>query len=237
MIDWLSRTKMLIGNELIDKLINSKVAVFGVGGVGSFTAEALARAGIGQIALIDYDTIDISNINRQIHALNSTIGKYKVDVMKDRILDINPEANIEVYKIKYNKETSSEIHIYKYDYVVDAIDMVSSKLELIENCIELNVPIISSMGTGNKLHPTQFEITDIYNTSVCPLAKVMRKELRKRGIDKLKVLYSKELSIKPNNEFNIESTKNSPASISFVPSVAGLLIAAEVVNSLIEKYK
>ena len=222
-----SRTETLIGKEALEKLINSRVAVFGVGGVGGYVVEALTRAGIGNLDLIDSDDVNITNINRQIIALHSTIGKSKVEVMKERALDINPDANVIVYKEFFTSENSKEFDFSKYDYVVDAIDTVSSKIELVMKCNEAKVPIISSMGTGNKLYPEMFEVADIYKTSVCPLAKVMRTELKKRGIKKLKVLYSKENPIK-------EKGQRIPASISFTPSVAGLIIAGEVVRDLIK---
>ena len=223
-----SRTEMLIGKAALEKLAKAKVAVFGVGGVGSYVVEALVRAGVGTLDLIDNDDVNITNINRQIIALHSTIGLAKVEVAKQRALDINPRVNIQVYKTFFNSENSSEFDFSQYDYVVDAIDSVSSKIELVLKCQEANVPIISSMGTGNKLDPTKFEVADIYKTSVCPLARVMRTELKKRGVKKLKVLYSKEEPIKQNGQ-------RVPASISFVPSVAGLIIAGEVVKDIIKQ--
>ena len=222
-----SRTETLIGKEALEKLINSRVAVFGVGGVGGYVVEALVRAGIGNLDLIDSDDVNITNINRQIIALHSTIGKSKVEVMRERALDINPDANVIVYKEFFTSENSKEFDFSKYDYVVDPIDTVSSKIELVMKSNEAKVPIISSMGTGIKLYPEMFEVADIYKTSVCPLAKVMRTELKKRGIKKLKVLYSKENPIK-------EKGQRIPASISFTPSVAGLIIAGEVVRDLIK---
>lgn len=219
------RTKSLIGEIALEKLASSRVAVFGVGGVGGYVVEALVRAGIGEIDLIDNDTINATNINRQIVALHSTIGQYKVDVMKARALDINPNIKINTYKTFFSSETINEFDFSKYDYVIDAIDSVKSKLLLIETAKNLNIPIISSMGTGNKLDPTGFVITDISKTSVCPLARVIRTELKKRGIKNLKVLYSKELPIKIDSR--------TPASISFVPSGAGLIIASAVVKDLI----
>lgn len=222
-----SRTEMLIGKEALEKLAKAKVAVFGVGGVGSYVVEALVRAGVGALDLIDNDDVNITNINRQIIALHSTIGQSKVDVAKQRVLDINPMVKVNVYKTLFTAETSSEFDFSQYDYVVDAIDSVAGKIELVLKSQEANVPIISSMGTGNKLDPTKFEIADIYKTSVCPLARVMRTELKKRGVKKLKVLYSKEEPIKQNGQ-------RVPASISFVPSVAGLIIAGEVVKNLIK---
>lgn len=187
-----TRTGLIIGNEGIEKLQNSNVIVFGVGGVGSFAAEAIARAGVGKMTIVDFDDVDITNINRQIPALHSTVGKYKVDVMKDRILDINPNIDIKAIRAKYTAENSEEILCEEYDYVIDAIDMVTSKIHLIETCVKKNFNIISSMGMGNKLDPTKIVVTDIYKTQMCPLAKVMRKELRDRKIKKLKVVYSTE---------------------------------------------
>ncbi|MEE1185912.1 MAG: tRNA threonylcarbamoyladenosine dehydratase [Acutalibacteraceae bacterium] len=223
----LTRTKMLIGEDAINKLKNSKVAVFGIGGVGGYTVEALARCGIGTLDLIDSDTVDITNLNRQIYALHSTIGKNKTDVAKERIHDINPDINVNTYNVFYLPENSNEFDLSKYDYVVDAIDTVTAKIELIVNAQKVNTPIISSMGTGNKLSADRLEVSDIYSTCVCPLARVMRKELKARGIKKLKVIYSKEEIIK--------NASNIPASISFVPATAGLLIAQEVIKDLISK--
>ena len=225
-----SRIEMLLGEAAIEKLASKKVAVFGLGGVGSYTAAALARAGVGKLILVDFDEIKPSNINRQLCALHSTVGKPKVEVVKERILDINPDAKVEIFKEFVTKE-SRDYFDSNVSYVVDAIDTVTAKLDLIERASRLNVPIISCMGTGNKLDPTRFEITDINKTSVCPLAKVMRKELKQRGIKKLKVLYSKEEPIK--QEVN-EGERRTPGSISFVPSVAGLIIAGEVIKDLIK---
>lgn len=228
------RSEILIGNDAQSSLADSKVIIFGVGGVGSYVSEALARCGIGHIALVDNDTVSISNINRQLIALHSTIGKAKVDVMKSRILDINPNCTVTAYNTFYTKD--KEIDIKGYDYIVDAIDTVTSKLVLIEDADKLEVPIISCMGTGNKLDPTLFEITDIYKTSVCPLARVMRTELKKRHIKKLKVLYSKEEPKKPAEIKDDSSNKRqTPGSVSFVPSVAGLIIAGEVIKDIIKK--
>lgn len=223
-----SRTEMLIGAEALEKLKNSRVAVFGIGGVGSFVAEALARSGVGALDLIDNDTVNITNINRQLIALHSTVGKYKVDCAKERILDINPEARVNVHKTFYLPENADKFDFTKYSYIVDAIDTVTAKLDIICRAEKLGVPVISSMGTGNKLEPTLFEVTDIYKTEGCPLARVMRRELKSRGVKKLKVVYSKE---KPH-KCGEENGKPIPASISFVPSVAGLIIAGEVVKDL-----
>jgi tRNA A37 threonylcarbamoyladenosine dehydratase len=226
------RTELLLGKEGMIKLKKSTVAVFGIGGVGSFAAEALVRSGLGKIILIDYDIIDISNINRQIHATSSTVGLPKVEVMKKRLLDINPELNIEVYKEKYNSETRDKLISTDYDYVIDAIDMITSKIDLITTCKEKNIPIISSMGAGNKLNPTLLEVGDIYSTHTCPLAKVMRRELKKRNIKDLKVVWSKEKPLSVNLE-KPGVRKAVPGSISFVPSVAGLILASEVVKDLV----
>lgn len=220
-----SRTELLIGKQGIKKLQNSKVAIFGLGGVGSYVVEGLSRAGVGNFILVDNDKINPSNINRQIIATTKTVGKPKVVVEKERILEINPEANVEIIEEFFTKD-SKEIFDNTFSYIIDAIDTISSKIELIVRANKLNIPIISCMGTGNKLDPTKFEITDIYKTTVCPLAKVMRKELRNRGIEKLKVLYSKEEPIKLNNT-------NTISSISFVPSVAGLIISGEVIKDIL----
>lgn len=227
-----SRTELLIGKEKVEKLIKSKVAIFGIGGVGSYVVEGLARAGVGKFILIDNDKITLSNINRQIIATHKTVGKAKVEVCKQRILEINPDAEVETYEEFFMPE-SKEILDESVDYIIDAIDTVTAKIELVIRADKLNIPIISSMGTGNKLDPTRFEVTDIYKTEVCPLAKVMRKELKARGIKKLKVVYSKEEPVKVIQKE--EGKKQSPASISFVPSVAGLIIAGEVVKYLISK--
>ena len=226
MYEGFSREERLIGKENLEKLNKSKVAVFGIGGVGSFVVEGLARAGMGKFLLVDNDTIDITNINRQIHANINTVGKNKVDVMKERILSINPEVEVDVSTEFFMQ--GSKLLDNSLGYIVDAIDTVTGKIELVCKANELNIPIISAMGTGNKLDPTKFEVADIYKTSVCPLAKVMRKELRSRGIEKLKVVYSKEEPIKPN-----DGDYKTPASISFVPSVAGLIIAGEVIKDII----
>ncbi len=219
------RTAMLIGEEGLNKLSQKRVAVFGVGGVGGYTVEALARSGVGTLDLIDNDTVNLSNINRQIIALHSTLDKFKVEAARERILDINPNANVNIYKTFYTPET--EFDFTKYDYIVDAIDTVTSKIELVLQAQKAGVPIISSMGAGNKLSPEKFEIADIYKTSVCPLAKVMRQQLKKRGVKKLKVVYSQEPPIKHEGQ-------RLPASIAFVPSVVGLIIAGEVIKDLIK---
>ena len=230
----LSRVQMLIGKENVEKLLNSKVIIFGIGGVGGYATEAIARCGVENIDIVDNDLVSITNLNRQIVALNSTIGKYKVDVMKERLLDINPNLKINAHKIFYSEDTKPEFDFSKYDYVIDAIDTVSAKLIIIEECYKTKTKIISSMGTGNKINPSMLEVSDIYKTSVCPLARVMRYELKRRNIPKLKVVYSKEKPIEPK-EINIEQTpkKTVPASISFVPSAAGLIIASEVIKDLI----
>lgn len=236
-----ARTELLIGKDGVAKLNNAKVAIFGIGGVGSFVTEALVRAGIGNFILIDHDTISLTNLNRQIIATHDTIGKYKVDVMKDRILSINPNANVQISKEFYMPDSKEKILDKSISYIVDCIDTVIAKIALVIEAQSLNIPIISSMGTGNKLDPSRFEITDIYKTSVCPLAKVMRKELKTRGVKKLKVIYSKEEPIKQDEILKDEvmkveniKKKQVPGSISFVPSVAGLMIAGEVVRDLIK---
>lgn len=228
-----SRTELLIGKNAVNKLKNAKVAIFGIGGVGSFTCEALARAGLENFVLVDNDIVSISNINRQIHANYDTIGQYKVDIMEHRILLINPNAQVKTYKCFYMPDCKDIVLDKSFDYIVDAIDTVTAKIELVVNANMLSIPIISSMGTGNKLDPTKFEISDIYKTSVCPLAKVMRKELRNRGIKRLKVVYSKEEPV--NINVLMENGKRIPGSISFVPSVAGLIIAGEVIKDIIYK--
>lgn len=225
------RSELLLGSKGMDKLSKSTVAVFGIGGVGSFVVEALVRTGLGRIVLIDYDIIDITNINRQIHATRKTVGLSKVVAMKERILDINPEIDVVIYKKKYNKETKEEL-LENYDYVVDAIDMVSSKLDLICECKNRKIPIISSMGAGNKLNPTMFKVEDIYSTKVCPLAKVMRRELRKRNVEALKVVYSEEIPLIVNLESE-DLRKAVPGSIGFVPPVVGMIIASEVIKDIV----
>lgn len=228
------RTELLIGSENLNKLKNSHVIIFGIGGVGGFVTEALVRAGIGEISIVDFDRVDITNLNRQIIALQSSVGKLKTEVMKERILNINPEVIVHEYPIKFSKDN---LDIFfkdkKYTYIVDAIDLVTCKLDLISYAKENSIPIISSMGTGNKLNPTMLEVADINKTSVCPLARVMRKELKNRGIKKLKVVYSKEEPKKPQNLNGSREKKVNVGSISFVPSTAGLIIASEVVKDII----
>jgi len=226
-MSWYERTEALIGSEGIEKLKDSHVAVFGVGGVGSYVAEAIARAGVGEITLVDGDRVAESNINRQLVATSSTVGQPKVEIMKQRILDINPEAKVNVI-FDFYTPANREKFINNYTYIVDAIDSVANKIDLIENFTNHNIKIISSMGTANKLDPTKFEVADIYKTSVCPLAKVIRKKLKEKGIKKLKVVYSKE-------ETKLCKSENtSLGSVSFVPSVAGLILASEVVGDIID---
>ena len=261
MSDVFARTKLLLGEDALERLSKARVIIFGVGGVGGYVAEALARSGVGHIELVDKDVVDETNINRQIIALQSTIGRYKTEVMKERILDINPDAEVVTHNIFYlpktaneyeESEADDEIDFSKYDYVVDAVDTVTAKLFIIEEADRCKVPVISSMGAGNKLDPTSFKVADIYKTSVCPLAKVMRRELKKRGIKKLKCVYSTEEALQitddktdketvtNNNENDLQSEekksvrkKKAPGSVAFVPSVAGLIIAGEVVKDLI----
>ncbi len=221
-----SRSSRILGKEKMEKLNNSSVIIFGIGGVGGAVLEAIVRGGVGTVAVVDKDVIDITNINRQIIATNDNIGEKKVDAAEKRALSVNPNINLEKYDLFYLPESSNEIDLSKYDFIVDAIDNVTAKLELIKNANELNIPIISSMGTGNKLHPELFEITDINKTSVCPLARVMRRELKNRGIKKLTVVYSKEEPIKTENSV--------PGSTSFTPPVAGYLMASYVINKLID---
>lgn len=249
MLHKFSRTELLIGAEGVKKLAGSKVAVFGVGGVGSFAVEGLARAGVGKFVLVDDDCICLTNINRQLHATTKTVGRPKVEVMRDRVLEINPQAEVTVFQKFYLPETADELMAADYDYIVDAVDTVTAKIDLIVKAKAMNISVISCMGAGNKLDPTQFEVADIFDTSICPLAKVMRQQLRKRGITSLKVVYSKEEPIVP-----VETEDSScatgcicpagttrkctirhqiPGSISFVPSVAGLIIAGEVVKDIV----
>lgn len=234
-----SRTELLFGKKAMEKFAGSRVAVFGIGGVGGYTTEALVRSGIGEIDLIDSDRVSLTNLNRQIIALRSTVGKYKVDVMQERIMDINPDIKVHVHKCFYLPETKDQFDFSKYDYVVDAVDTVTAKIQLVMEAKEAGVPIISSMGAGNKLDPAAFQVADIYKTSVCPLAKVMRRELKARGIKKLKVVYSDELPRTPilsGEQLREEEEKRrkTPASIAFVPPAAGLLIASEVIRDLAE---
>ena len=248
MLNQFSRTQLLLGQEGMEKLFQARVAVFGIGGVGGYTVEALARSGVGTLDLIDDDRICLTNLNRQIFATRKTVGQYKVDVAQQRILEINPKAVVHTYKTFYAPQTAELFDFSQYDYVVDAIDTVTGKLELVEQAEKAGVPIISSMGAGNKLDPTAFEVADIYETSVCPLARVMRKELKKRGIEKLKVVYSKEPPMTPLDDMSISCRTNCicppgtarkctqrrqvPGSNAFVPSVVGLIIAGEVVKDL-----
>lgn len=227
------RTELLIGEEGLRKLKNAKVAVFGIGGVGGYAAEALARSGTGGFLLVDKDVVSESNINRQIIATVKTIGRLKAELMKERILDINPQAEVEVKNCFFLPENAEEFDFTGYDYIIDAVDMVTAKIELALRAEAAGASIISSMGAGNKLDPSRFEVTDIYKTSVCPLARVMRRELKKRGLKKLKVVYSREEAITPGKILSDESKRMIPGSISFVPSAAGLLLAGEVVKDLI----
>ena len=237
-MEWLSRTEKLIGKDALDKLASSRVAVFGAGGVGSFVIEGLVRSGIGAIDVVDNDQVSLSNLNRQLIATLDTVGMDKTAVVRERIKSINPDCKVTEHKMFFLPETADEFDFSVYDYVVDAIDTVAGKLAIIEKCSSLGIPVISSMGTGNKLDPSEFRIADIYDTKVCPLAKAIRKECRKRGIESLKVLYSEEDVLKPeadlgNDEVLPPGKKTTPGSISFVPSVAGLMIAGEVIKDLI----
>lgn len=250
MLNQFSRTQLLLGKNSMEKLKNSRVAVFGIGGVGGYVCEALVRSGVGAFDLIDDDKVCLTNLNRQIIATRKTVGKYKVDVMKERILDINPNARVEVYKCFFLPENADDFPFEEYDYIVDAVDTVTAKIALVMKAKENNVPIISSMGAGNKLDGSMFRVADIYKTKVCPLAKVMRHELKKRGIKKLKVVYSEEYSTRPLEDMSISCRTNCicppgaahkcterrdiPGSVAFVPSVAGLIIGGEVVKDLIK---
>lgn len=249
MLTQFSRTELLFGKEAMDKLAGSKVAVFGIGGVGGYVCEALVRSGVGAFDLIDDDKVCLTNLNRQIIATRSTVGKYKTDVMRDRMLDINPKVDVEVHKCFFLPENADDFPWDSYDYVVDAVDTVTAKIALVMKCKEKNIPIISSMGAGNKLDGSQFKVADIYKTKVCPLAKVMRRELKKRGVKKLKVVYSEEIPTRPIEDMAISCRNNCicppgaehkcterrdiPGSVAFVPSVAGLIIAGEVAKDLI----
>ena len=248
MLTQFSRTELLLGKEAMNQLFNSKVAIFGIGGVGGYVCEALARSGVGAFDLIDDDQVCLTNLNRQIIATRKTLGKYKAEVMKERILEINPDADVTIHKSFFLPENADEFPFDEYDYIVDAVDTVTAKIELAVKAQKSNVPIISSMGAGNKLDGSQFKVADIYKTKVCPLAKVMRRELKKRGIDKLKVVYSEEKPIRPLEDMAISCKTNCvcppgakhkcterraiPGSVAFVPSVAGLIIAGEVVKDL-----
>lgn len=232
------RTELLLGAEAMDKLKKCRVAVFGVGGVGSYAVEGLARSGVGALDLIDDDTVSESNINRQLIALHSTVGQAKVDIAAARVRDINPHCTVRTYKTFYMPETADRFDFSEYDYVIDAIDTVSGKIGLVMQAKEANVPIISSMGAGNKLDPTAFKVADIYKTAVCPLARVMRRELKKRGIHQLKVVYSEEEALTPSEdnsaEYSSHKKRQTPGSVAFVPSVAGLILAGEVVKDLVK---
>lgn len=249
MLNQFSRTELLLGKDAMEKLRGSRVAIFGIGGVGGYVCEALVRSGVGAFDLIDDDKVCLTNLNRQIIATRSTVGKYKTEVMKERMLDINPEIKVETHQCFFLPENADTFPFEEYDYVVDAVDTVTAKLELVMKCKEKNVPIISSMGAGNKLDASQFRVADIYKTKVCPLAKVMRRELKKRGVKKLKVVYSEEQPIRPIEDMAIScrthcicppgaahkctERRDIPGSVAFVPSVAGLIIAGEVVKDLI----
>lgn len=230
-----SRSELLLGSEAMDKLKNSRVAVFGVGGVGGFAVEALARCGVGTLDLIDNDTVSITNINRQIIALHSTIGKLKTEVAAERVHDIDPDIKVNVHSCFFMPDTADNFDFTQYDYVVDAIDTVTGKIEIIMRAKAAGVPVISAMGAGNKLDPSAFRVTDIYKTKGCPLARVMRRELKKRGVEKLKVVYSEEEPITPRNssEEPQNGRRSVPGSVSFVPSVAGLILAGEVIKDII----
>ncbi len=227
------RTALLFGEDAIQTLSNAKVAVFGIGGVGGYVCEALVRSGVGEFDLFDNDKVCLSNLNRQIIALENTVGMYKTEAMKERMLNINPNVTVNCHNVFYLPENADEFDLSKYDYVVDAIDTVSAKIELAKRCDILGVNIISAMGAGNKLDPCGFVVTDIYKTSVCPLARVMRRELKKVGVKKLKVVYSTEEAIKPQVSENVDQSKKLVGSCSFVPSVCGLIIASEVIKDLI----
>ena len=248
MLTQFSRTELLLGKEAMEKLKNARVAVFGIGGVGGYVCEALVRSGVGAFDLIDDDKVCLTNLNRQIIATRKTVGKYKADVMQERILEINPDASVQTYKCFFLPENATEFPFEKYDYIVDAVDTVTAKIELVMKAQEMQVPIISSMGAGNKLDASQFRVADIYKTKVCPLAKVMRRELKKRGVKKLKVVYSEEKPIRPMEDMSISCRTNCicppgakhkcterrdiPGSVAFVPSVVGMILAGEVIKDL-----
>ena len=237
MIEQFSRTQLLLGEEAMEKLYRARVAVFGIGGVGGYTVEALARAGVGRLDLIDSDTVSISNINRQILATHSTVCRLKVEVAKERVLDINPNCDVRTYHCFYLPDTADRFDFTQYDYIVDAIDTVTGKLALVERAHACGTPIICSMGTGNKLDPTRFQVADISKTSVCPLARIMRKELKKRGIDHVKVVYSQEDALTPvgaEEEMKLLGKRQIPGSTAFVPGTAGLILAGEVIKDLIK---
>ena len=252
MLNQFSRTQLIFGNDNMQRLKNARVAVFGIGGVGGYTVEALARSGVGTLDLIDDDKVCLTNINRQILATRKTVGKYKVDVAKERVLEINPDAIVNTYKTFYMPDTKDSFHFKDYDYIVDAIDTVTGKIQLVLQAQEAGTPIISSMGAGNKINRAQFEVTDIYKTSVCPLAKVMRRELKKRGVKKLKVVYSQEKPIRPVEDMAIScrnhcicppgtvrkctQRRDIPGSNAFVPSTVGLIIAGEVIKDILGFY-
>ena len=250
MLNQFSRTELLLGKEAIDRLSQSRVAIFGIGGVGGYVCEALVRSGVGAFDLIDDDKVCLTNLNRQIIATRKTIGQYKTEVMKERILDINPQADVRIHQCFFLPENAADFPFAEYDYIVDAVDTVTAKLELVMKAKENNIPIISSMGAGNKLDGSAFRVADIYKTKVCPLAKVMRRELKKRGIEKLKVVYSEEQPIRPIEDMAISCRTNCicppgaqrkctqrrdiPGSVAFVPAVAGLIIAGEVIKDLVQ---
>lgn len=252
MLNQFSRTQLLIGKEGIEALAKAKVAVFGIGGVGGYAVEAMARSGVGSFVLVDDDRVCLTNINRQLIATRKTVGQFKAEVMRDRISEINPNAQVEVRKCFYLPENAHEFDFSSYSYVVDAVDTVTAKIDIIMRAQEAGVPVISCMGAGNKLDPTAFEVADIYKTSVCPLAKVMRRELKKRGVKKLKVVYSKEQPIRPLEDMSIScrnhcicppgtarkctERRDIPGSVAFVPSVAGLILGGEVIKDLIKIY-
>ena len=237
MINEFSRTKLLLGADGMEKLKNARVAVFGLGGVGGYAVEALARSGVGALDLIDNDTISETNINRQIFALHSTVGQPKTEVAASRVKDIKPDCTVRVYQTFFTPDTADEFDFSQYDYVIDAIDTVTGKLALVTRAQEAGTPIISSMGTGNKLDPTAFIVTDIYKTSFCPLARIMRKELRKRGVDRLKVVYSEEEALTPEGETEElpQGRRSIPGSVAFVPSVAGMILAGEVIKDIVSR--